>query len=370
MKGNTLNIKGKSIGEGRPVFVIAEAGVNHNGDLKLAKKLVDVAVEVGADAVKFQTFSPDTLVTKEAPKADYQVKNEENPSSSKKMTLPLKKGELKTEETQYEMLKRLMLPREYHKELKEYAEQKGIIFLSTPFSLDDALFLRKLGLKAFKVGSTDTNNLPYLSALAGWKLPIILSTGMSDLLEIKEAVATIKKAGNTKLMLLHCTTNYPTPFREANLLAIQTLQKEFDLPVGFSDHTVGSSAAIASVALGASVIEKHFTLDRNLPGPDHKASLEPSELRDFITDIRNTEAALGTGKKTPFGSEKETAKVARKSLVTSMSIKNGELFTEKNLTVKRPGTGLPPKEYDKVIGTRAARDIKTDTLLDKHDYCA
>jgi len=365
MPKQDISIGTKKIGYGRPVFIIAEAGVNHNGKLSLAKKLIDVAAKAGADAVKFQTFDPDTLVTKDAAKAEYQVRNEENPSRLRRRVLPLGKGE-----SQYEMLKRLMLPRTYHSELKRYAEKKGLIFLSTPFSLSDAQFLRTLGVPAFKVASSDTNNLPFLSRIATWKLPIILSTGMADMAEVKEAVRAIKKAGNTKLVLLQCTTNYPTAFTETNLRAIQTLHKAFGLPVGFSDHTIGNEAAVAAVALGAVVVEKHFTLDRDLPGPDHKASLAPSELLDFVTKVRNTEAALGTGKKVPFTSEKETAKVARKSIVGTDDIKRGDRFTKRNLGIKRPGTGLLPKDYDGIIGKRATRDIEADTLLTKYDYKA
>ncbi len=346
-------IGGKKIGACQPVFIIAEAGVNHNGKLSLARKLIDAAADTGADAVKFQTFSPDELVTKSAARAAYQTKNEKRKT-----------------ESQYAMLKRLALPREWHAELKRYVEKRGLVFLSTPFSFADAEFLRKLGVEAIKVSSGDANNYPYLRRIAAWGLPILLSTGMADMKEVREAVRTVEKAGNKKLILLQCTTNYPTPFREVNLRAITTLQKEFAVPVGFSDHTVGSEAAIAAVALGACVIEKHFTLDRNLPGPDHKASLEPDELKDFVKKIRNIESALGTGEKIPFASERETAKVARKSLVTLKRVKKGERFTTENFTVKRPGTGLPPKNYDNVIGTRAAHNISADTLLAEHDYTA
>ena len=353
----TISIGCKKVGEGHPVFIIAEAGVNHNGKLSLAKKLIDAAVTAGADAVKFQTFDPDMLVTKEAKKAEYQVRNETNPSTSQTRVLSLKNGESESGETQYEMLRRLMLPRECHQELKEYAEKNGIIFLSTPFSLGDAEFLRKLGVPAIKVGSSDTNNIPFLKTIADWGLPIILSTGMSDIAMVRDAVEAIRMAGNEDLILLHCTTNYPTPFSEANLRAIQTLQKEFSVPVGFSDHTEGIVAPVFSVALGAVLIEKHLTLDKDMDGPDHKASLNPKEFKELVRAVRSAELALGTGKKSVFGSEKEIANVARKSIVTSRFVKKGELFTEENLTTKRPGTGLPPKEFDKIIGTRAARDI-------------
>ncbi len=355
MKRNILSIGNKIVGTGHPVFIIAEAGVNHNGKLSLAKKLIDAAVKAGADAVKFQTFDPDTLVTKGASKATYQDKNEETEGAG---------------ETQYAMLRRLMLKREYHPELKKYAEQKGIMFLSTPFSLSDAEFLRDLGIVALKVGSSDTNNIPYLRTIAKWKLPIILSTGMSDLPLLHESITAIRKAGNNDLIVLHCTTNYPTPIQEVNLRAMQTLEQELNVTVGFSDHTEGIVAPVLSVALGASMIEKHLTLDKTMPGPDHKASLDPKGFKEMVTVVRDAEQALGTGKKNLFASEMEIAKVARKSLVTLRPVKKGEKFTEKNLTVKRPGTGLPPRDFDKVIGTRATKDIKADCLLIVHDYSA
>ena len=344
----TIKIGSRIISEKSPVFIVGEAGINHNGNLRLAKKLIDVAGEAGVDAVKFQTFNPDTLVTEGAAKADYQAKNEK-----------------RADESQYSMLKRLMLPRAWHNQLKQYAEKKGLIFLSTPFSLDDAIFLRKLGVKAFKAGSTDTENLPYLAEIARWNLPIILSTGMSAMLEIKEAVRTIQKAGNNKLIILHCTTNYPTPYEEANLRAISTLKKELkNVPIGFSEHTVGIEVAIASVALGVRVIEKHFTLDRNLPGPDHLASLEPDELKRLVSSVRHVESAMGSGKKVPFASEKRIAEIARKSLVAARFILAGTQLNAEDIATKRPGTGIKPKFLTKAIGKKAKRDIEKDQLLD------
>lgn len=344
-----IKIGSKTISKNSPVFIIAEAGVNHNGNLKLAKKLIDAAAEAGADAVKFQTFNPDTLTTKNAAKADYQAKNEKK---------------VKNEESQYDMLKRLILPREWHKELKAYTESRGLVFLSTPFSLDDAIFLRKLGMKAIKVGSTDTENIPYLAEIAKWDLPMILSTGMSALPEIKEAVRIIQKAGNKKLIVLHCTTNYPTPYEEVNLRAITTLQKELkDISIGFSEHTIGIEVAIASVALGARVIEKHFTLDRNLPGPDHLASLEPRELKQLISSIRHVEAAMGTGRKIPFASEKKIAEIARKSLVAARDIPAGKKLTAADIAIKRPGTGIKPKYLEKIIGKKSKINLSKDEIL-------
>lgn len=391
MSKKRIAIGGKIIGAGQPVFIIAEAGVNHNGKFSLAKKLIDAAARAGADAVKFQTFSPDELVTKTAAKAEYQERNNRGGRKSllpKTDVLPLRKGEWAGKETQYEMLKKLELPRAAYGKLKRYAEKKGLIFLSTPFSLEDARFLKRLGVKAIKVGSGDANNVPYLRRIAAWKLPVMLSTGMCSLKEVKVAVRAIqnhttpppafqKKRGaplldrggeEIKLILLHCATNYPAQFSEANLRAIQTLQKTFGFPVGFSDHTRGSEAAIAAVALGAVVIEKHLTLNRELHGPDHQASVEPAELKEFVRHIRNTEAALGSGKKMPFPSERKIARVVRKSIVVLRDIKKGERFTERNLGIKRPGTGLAPKYYEELLGSRATQDIKADTLLKRNQY--
>lgn len=346
VKINNIKIGKKFIGPNQPVFIIAEAGVNHNGNFKLAKKLIDAAAQAGVDAVKFQTFNPKDLVTKTALRAEYQAKNMEK-------------------ESQYDMLKKLMLPREWHKELKDYAEKKGLIFLSTPFSKDDTDFLIKLGVPAIKIGSSDTNNTPYLVHIAAKNIPIILSTGMSDLKEIKESVRTILKSGNDKLAVLHCTTNYPTPFEEANLKVIETLRKDLGLISGLSDHTLGIESPIAAVALGAKIIEKHFTLDKNLPGPDHRASLKPEELKKMVTSIRNIEKAMGSGKKVPFLSEKKIASVARKSIVAVQNIKKGQIITANYIDIKRPGTGLSPKYYPQILGAKAIKDIKADTLIDK-----
>ncbi len=339
-----IKIENRIISDQSPVFIIAEAGVNHNGSLKLAKKLIDVAAEAKADAVKFQTFDPRTLVTKVSAKAEYQTRNI-------------------GDESHWQMLEKLKLPRQWHAELKAYAKKKGLIFLSTPFSVDDADFMYKLGIAAIKVGSTDTNNLPYLRHIAKWNLPIIISTGMSDLNEIKESVTALKKTGNSKLAIMHCTTNYPTPYEESNIRAMLTLKKEFGLLTGLSDHSMGIEVPLAAVALGAKIIEKHFTLDRNMPGPDHLASLEPNELKQMVTSIRNIEKALGTGKKTPFKSEQKIAEIARKSVVASRAIPTGKIITAQDIVLKRPGTGIKPKFWDKVLGKTAKKDIREEELI-------
>jgi len=335
----------KSISYQSPVFIIVDAGVNHNGDLNLAKKLIDVAVEAKVDAVKFQTFDFKTLITKTAKRAKYQEKN------------------IGGKETQYEMLKRLMLKREYHPILKKYTESKKLIFLSTPFSIDDADYLCGLGIPAFKVGSTDTNNIPYLEHIAKRGLPIILSTGMSDLEEVEASVKAIREKGNDKIIVLHCTTNYPTKMEEVNLRAMDTIKKKLGVLVGYSDHTKGIEVPIAAVARGARIIEKHFTLDKNMEGPDHKASLEPEELKQMVQAIRNIERALGSGKKVPTASEIETIPSIRKSVVAKIDISKNTIITEEMLDLKRPGTGILPKELNKIIGRKAKKNIKQDELI-------
>jgi N-acetylneuraminate synthase len=340
-----IKIGNKIVGEGHPVFIIAEAGVNHNGRLDLAKKLIDVAAKAGVDAVKFQTFNPAKLIIRGVPQAQYQKKN---------------MGNLKD---QYQMLDKLKLAREFHPKLKRYSESRGLIFLSTPFSMDDAEFLHQLGLPAFKVGSSDTNNLPYLKKIAKYGKPIILSTGMSDMEEVKLSARTIKSAGNKNIIILQCTTNYPTPFNEANLRVIETIRNELGYLTGYSDHTLGIEVPIAAVALGAVIIEKHFTLDREMSGPDHKTSLEPSELCKMVSSIRNIEKALGSGKKEPFKSELKIAKVAKKSIVAKVMIKRGQIIKEEMLDYKRPGTGISPMLSNKVIGMEAKKDFAPDELL-------
>ncbi len=358
-----IKIKNKYIGENNPCFVIAEAGVNHNGDLALAKKLVDKAKEAGVDAVKFQTFKSKEIVTPDAEQAKYQIEN------------------IGKRESQYEMLKRLELPYSAFRELKKYCDEKEIIFLSTPHSCKEDVDLVSELCPVIKVGSGDLTNLPILKYMAQKNLPIILSTGMANLEEVREAVEAILPI-NQELILLHCTTNYPTPFNEVNLRAMPTLEKEFYLPTGYSDHTEGINVSLAAVVLGACMIEKHFTLDRNLPGPDHKASLEPQELKDLVLGIRfienrltsgenveliieelNIKDALGDGIKRPNPSEIEVAKIARKSIVAVVDIKKGETLKENLLAIKRPGTGIKPKYFDEIIGKTAKRDIKKDQLI-------
>jgi len=338
-----IKIENRYISEDYPTFIIAEAGVNHNGSLELAKKLVDVAKEAGVDAVKFQTFKTEKVVSKFAPKAEYQIKNTGN------------------NESQYEMIKKLELTEEEFIELYKYTKEKGLIFLSTPFDFESADFLEDL-VPAYKISSTDLTNLPFLEYIAKKGKPIILSTGMATLGEIEEAVNTIKKY-NEDIILLHCITNYPADFEELNLRAIKTLKEAFKLPVGYSDHSLGIYAPIAAVTLGAIVIEKHFTIDKNLPGPDHKASLNPEELKEMVKAVRLTEKALGDGIKRPTFSEEKIKKVARKSLVANVDIPKGSIIKREMVTIKRPGIGIEPKYLDVVAGKRARRDIKKDEVL-------
>jgi len=327
------------------VFIIAEAGVNHNGLIDLAYQLIDVAKEAGANAVKFQTFKAENVVSKLADKAEYQKKT------------------TGSEKSQLEMIKKLELSFEDFVKLKKYCDKKGIMFLSTPFDHKSIDFLNDL-VQIYKIPSGEIINYLYLKHIAAKNKPLIMSTGMANLGEVEEAINTIRVVNSkAKISLLHCTTNYPTPYEEVNLKSMQTLTTAFQLPVGYSDHTLGIEVPIAAVAMGAKVIEKHFTLDKKLPGPDHKASLEPNELKEMIKAIRNIEMALGNGIKKPNKSEIEIMKVARKSIVASKSIKRGEIFTKTNITVKRPGTGISPMRWDEVIGEKAKRDFKDDELI-------
>lgn len=327
------------------VFVIAEAGVNHNGSLSLAKKLVDVASDAGADCVKFQTFITKNIATKSAVKAEYQ------------------KRQTDAEESQYDMLKKLELSFDEFVQLSEYCKQKNIEFMSTAFDFTSIDFLDSLGVATWKIPSGDITNLPFLIKIAKLKKPVILSTGMSTMDEIRSAMSALKDNGAGELTVLHCTTEYPTPFSDVNLKAMQTMREELGVQVGYSDHTKGIEVPIAAVALGGIVIEKHLTLDRNMEGPDHKASIEPVEFKAMVTAIRNIELALGNGVKQPAESEIKNMPVARKSIVAQTNIKAGEIFTEGNLTVKRPGEGLSPMTWFDVIGKVAPRDFEEDELI-------
>ena len=329
------------------VFIIAEAGVNHNGDLGLAGKLIDAAADVGADAVKFQTFTAVDLVRVNTPKADYQ------------------KQTTAAEESQFEMIHRLELDQEAHRQLIEHCGRRGVLFLSSPFDLASIDLLQELDLPLFKIPSGEITNLPYLRRIGALGKEVILSTGMSDLAEIEAAIHALRAAGaKGRITLLHCNTEYPTPMEDANLRAMTTLAETFHLPVGYSDHTLGIEACIAAVALGATVIEKHFTLDTRMAGPDHAASLEPESLGRMVKAIRNITLALGTGVKAPSPSEQKNKAIARKSIVASRDIQSGETFSEENLTTKRPAWGLSPMLWDSLIGTVADRSYSKDEFIE------
>ena len=326
-------------------FIIAEAGVNHNGCLKLARKLIEVAARAGVDAVKFQTFKAEHIAIPEAEKADYQ----------KECTA--------IKESQWQMLKRLELSPDDHKHLKSFCEEKGLIFLSSPFDEESADYLEKLDVPCFKVPSGEITNLPFLAHLARKGRPLIVSTGMATIGEIEQALEIMRETGNEHICLLHCTSSYPAPATDCNLRAINTLRQAFQLPVGYSDHTEGIAITLAAVALGASVIEKHFTLDKQMPGPDHRASLEPEELSQLVKNIRLIEKALGTGRKWPTREERKIALTVRKSIVTTRDVSAGEIITSAHVALKRPGTGLPPSLLPHVIGRRARLPIPKDTLI-------
>lgn len=324
------------------VYIIAEAGVNHNGSVEIAEKLIDSAAQAGADAVKFQTFIATAGVSRFAEKAQYQ---KENTTAS---------------ESQLEMIKKLELPFDQHRHLMEYCHKRNIQFLSTGFDFESINLLKSLKVPCMKVPSGEITNLPLLRQVNEYMHPVIMSTGMATLNEIKEALAVLK---DCKVSLLHCTTEYPCPYEGVNLKAMQTMRDAFHLPVGYSDHTKGIEVPIAAVAMGATIIEKHFTLDRNMEGPDHKASLEPDELKAMVTAIRHIEAALGTGEKEPAECEKKNMAIARKSIVAKRAIKKGELLTEENLTVKRPGDGVSPMKWDEIVGTTAQKDYDEDEKI-------
>ena len=327
------------------IYIIAEAGVNHNGSYELACRLADAALEAGADCIKFQTFKAEKLVSKNAEKAQYQKAATGDTS-------------------QQEMLKKLELSYEEFISLKKYCESIGIAFLSTPFDFESIDFLNSIGMPFWKVPSGEVTNLPYLRAVARTGKPVVMSTGMCTMDEIASSVQALRESGAGEITLLHCNTEYPTPYEDVNLRAMQTIRDTFGLEVGYSDHTKGIEVPVAAAAMGAVIIEKHFTLDRNMEGPDHKASLEPQELKDMVASIRHIEAALGSGVKEPSPSEKKNMAVARKSIVAARAIRAGDLLTEDNITVKRPGTGISPMRWDEVLGTRAVRDYAEDEMIE------
>lgn len=329
-------------------LIIAEAGVNHNGDLEMARRMVEVAADSGADFVKFQTFKADRLVTRQAVKAEYQRKLTAN------------------DESQYDMIRRLELTLEMHIKLIEHCEYHGIRFLSTGFDIESLDLLEGLGCPLIKIPSGEITNLPYLKHIGQMRKPVIMSTGMADISEIGAALKVLEKEGlqRQQITVLHCNTEYPTPMHDVNLKAMLSIRDTYDVQVGYSDHTAGIEVPVAAVALGATVIEKHFTLDRNLAGPDHMASLEPSELRAMVAAIRNIELALGDGIKRPSASELKNIPIVRKSLVAACPIHAGEPFTLKNLTVKRPGTGVSPMRLNEMLGLVAKRDFMADELIE------
>jgi N-acetylneuraminate synthase/N,N'-diacetyllegionaminate synthase len=343
--GRSFSLPGREVGDGRPVFVVAEIGVNHNGDVELARRLVDAAVEANADAVKFQTFRSEALATRDAGKASYQLETTGSGESAR------------------EMLARLELGPAQHADLQAHCAARGILFFSTPFDEASADTLDALGVPLFKVPSGEITNLGLLRHVAAKRKPVIVSTGMATLGEVAEAVDAIRGAGDPPLVLLHCLSAYPAPPAEVNLRAMATLRAAFDCPVGFSDHTLGIEVAVAAAALGAAVIEKHLTLDHRLPGPDHRASLEPGMFAALVRAIRTVESALGDGRKRPMPSEADTRRVARRSLVTTRPVRAGERLAADAIAVKRPGTGIAPADLPRVLGRIVPRDLPADTVL-------
>lgn len=342
---NKVKIGKFEIAEDSPAFIIAEAGVNHNGDIKLAKQLVDAAKEAGADCVKFQTFKAKNLVTSKAPKAPYQLKT------------------TNASESQTEMLRKLELGRAEHLELVKYCKERGILFLSTPYNLEDIKLLEELGVEAYKVASALVVELPFLRAMARTKKPIILSTGMATLADVDAAVSAIKAEGNQDIVILQCTTNYPSIIEDANVRALLTMREAFKCPVGYSDHTENNISLLGSVALGATVVEKHFTLDKHMEGPDHSSSLTPSGFKEMVDQVRMLERALGHGMKVPSENELKNLRQMRRSLVAVVDIPQGTTIQAEMLGVKRPATGLHPNRWEEVIGRPARVDISEDTIL-------
>ena len=342
---NKIKVGDRGIGKEESCFIIAEAGVNHNGDINLAKKLIDVAKDAGADAVKFQTFKAENVVTTNAEKAEYQ-----------KVTTGM-------EESQYDMIKKLELTKYDFEELANHAKKKNILFLSSPFDEGSVDLLDEINMPVFKIASGEITNFPLLKRIAEKGKPIILSTGMATLGEIEDALRVIREVGVDNVVLLHCVTSYPAKMEDVNLRVIETLKHAFKLPVGFSDHTPGITVPIAAVSLGAVVIEKHFTLDKDLPGPDHKASLEPDEMKKMVATIRDVEKALGNGIKIPTKEEEEIKKVARRSVVAKVDVPEGTTITADMLDVKRPGIGIEPKYLHFIYGMRATKDIEEDEII-------
>lgn len=332
----------------QPVLIIAEAGVNHNGDINMAKRLIDAAASAGADLVKFQTFNAEQISIKTAPKADYQLLQTDK------------------DQTQFSMLKQLELTPRMHEELIDYCNEKKIGFFSTAFDIKSLDYLARLGLNRFKIPSGEITNLPYLRRIGQFGRPIIMSTGMATMDEIGAALEALERAGTPRsvITVLHCNTEYPTPMRDVNLLAMLSIANTFGVEIGYSDHTIGNEVAIAAVALGATVIEKHLTLDRGLPGPDHNASIEPDEFASMVRSIRNIESALGDGLKRPSLSETKNINIARKSLVAAKEILAGECFTPENVAVKRPGSGISPMCWDEIIGKQAKKFFSKDELIE------
>jgi N-acetylneuraminate synthase/N,N'-diacetyllegionaminate synthase len=346
---NMLRIGDKQIGPDQPAFFIAEAGVNHNGNVENAKRLVEIAADAGADAVKFQTFRAQELASAAAPKAKYQ------------------QDHTGADQSQFEMLKGLELSAENFQELEKHAHRKGIIFLSTPFDTESVDMLDHLGVPAFKIPSGEITNWPLLEYIAAKQKPVILSTGMSYLSEVGDAIGVIRAAGCSQLAVLHCTSNYPATAASSNLRAMQTISESFDVPTGLSDHTLGMEMAIAAIALGARIIEKHFTLDKSLPGPDHQASLAPDELRILIHSIREVESGMGDGIKRPTPSEEETRDVTRRSIITHEQILKGTTIERRMLVFKRPGNGIPPSKLAEIVGRKVNRTIPADSKLEFED---
>jgi len=344
-----IEIAGRRVGPGHPCFVIAEAGVNHNGDPEMAKRLIDVAVEAGADAVKFQTFKAEYVISPEAPKAGYQMESTD------------------AGESQLDMVRKLELSHDDFRQLEAYCQESEIIFISTPFDLPSADFLDELGVPVFKIPSGETINLPLLRRIGSKGKPVILSTGMSTLEEVEQAIDTIKQTGNDQMVVLHCVSNYPAEAAEANLNAMRTMSDAFQTPVGFSDHTLGLEIPIAAVALGACVIEKHFTLDKELPGPDHRASLDPSELVAMVKAIRNVESAMGSGIKAPTESEKNNRNAVRRSLYLDADLATGATLGDGDLIALRPSGGIATDQIDSVVGRRLVRPLTKGARLSWDD---